>query len=217
MNLDWYEENNIPLEKSVGVDEVGRGSLAGPVMAASVWLNSELVSKLEESGLEVRDSKKMTAPQRKKVVDWIKSQPKETIRFATASATAEEIDDLNILKATLLAMKRSYDRLGISVEYVLIDGNKAPAIPNTNVRAFVKGDDKVLSISLASIVIKEYRDNFMRKLALEYPDYRWETNVGYGSAQHMRAILEHGATSYHRKTFAPIKNLKNMELPHVAD
>jgi ribonuclease HII len=199
MNAAWYEENGVSVDDSVGIDEVGRGPLAGPVVVAAVWLSSQSAVELENSGLIVRDSKKMTKNQRKKVVDWISSRPKDELRYSIASASVEEIDDSNILKATLLAMKKAYELLQISASVVLVDGNKAPDLQN--VRTVVKGDDKVLSISLASIIAKEYRDDLMRKLALEYPRYGWETNVGYGTARHVKAVREYGLTPYHRRTF----------------
>jgi ribonuclease HII len=205
MNLTWYEENKIDIEDSIGIDEVGRGPLAGPVVAASVWISSESVANLTNSGLVVGDSKKMTANQRKKVVDWVKSQSDKEIKYSIASSTVEEIDNLNILKAALLAMERSHNLLGKSTKYVLVDGNRSPAIANTNVITVIKGDTKILSISLASIMAKEYRDDLMRKLSVEYPNYGWKTNVGYGAEKHIDAILKYGITPHHRKTFMPIK------------
>ncbi|MDR2157966.1 MAG: ribonuclease HII [Holosporaceae bacterium] len=212
MNLLWYDENGIDVEDSVGIDEAGRGPLAGPVVAASVWISSPLFATLKNSDLIIRDSKKMTARQRKKVLDWIKLQSDETIRYSIASATVEEIDEINILQAALLAMKRSYYSLKFPVKRLLVDGNKAPRIKDVDVRTIVKGDDKVLSISLASIIAKEYRDNLMRKLALEYPHYGWETNVGYGSKKHMESILQQGITPHHRKTFAPINTFLSKKI-----
>lgn len=205
--MTWYEENNISIEESIGIDEVGRGPLAGPVVAAAVWISDMAVLKLERDKLVVRDSKKMTANQRARVVEWIDNQHYDTIRYSIGHATVEEIDELNILNAALLAMKRAYDSLGVQKEYVLVDGNKAPNIEAQRVIPIVGGDNKVLSISLASIIAKEYRDELMKKLSLEYPYYGWATNVGYGSQKHIEAILQYGITPYHRKTFAPIKDL----------
>jgi ribonuclease HII len=207
MNLSWYEENTIDLDESVGIDEVGRGPLAGPVVAASLWISRKSAIELNNTGLVVRDSKKMTSLQRKKIVEWIRLQSSKEVNYSIASATVTEIDDLNILKAALLAMERSYNSLNQSLKHVLVDGNKAPPIKNAVVLTIVKGDSQVLSIALASIVAKEYRDDLMRKLSMEYPNYGWETNVGYGSKKHIDAILEFGVTSHHRKTFAPIKTI----------
>jgi ribonuclease HII len=128
-------------------------------------------------------------------------QPQELLRYAIDHATVEEVDRLNVLNATLLAMERAHNSLGIRKKYALIDGNKAPNLENTEIKTVIKGDDKVLSISLASIVAKEHRDAIMRQLAVEYPHYSWETNVGYGSQRHLQAILTNGITPHHRKTF----------------
>ncbi|MDR1375322.1 MAG: ribonuclease HII [Holosporaceae bacterium] len=202
MNLDWYYANKIQLDHSIGIDEVGRGPLAGPVVATAVWISSELALQLEKSNkLVVRDSKKMSHAQRMKVVEWLRLQPQELLRYAIGQATVEEIDQLNILNATMLSMERALNSLGIFKKYALVDGNRAPDLKNIQTRLVVKGDDKVLSISLASIIAKEHRDDSMRKLALEYPHYGWETNVGYGSQQHLRAISMYGITPHHRKTF----------------
>ncbi|MDR3186811.1 MAG: ribonuclease HII [Holosporaceae bacterium] len=202
MNLDWYRANKISLDYSVGIDEVGRGPLAGPVVAAAVWISSKLAMQLEKDGkLIIRDSKKMTPLQRRKVVDWMRQQPRELLRYAIDQASVEEVDRLNILNAALLAMERAHDLLELREKYALVDGNRAPDLKNTEVRTVIKGDDKVLSVSLASIIAKEHRDALMRQLAAEYPHYGWETNVGYGSRQHLQAISMHGITPHHRKTF----------------
>ncbi|MCR5224507.1 MAG: ribonuclease HII [Alphaproteobacteria bacterium] len=205
--MTWYEENNISIENSIGIDEVGRGPLAGPVVAAAVWISDALAFELERGKLVVRDSKKMTAKQRARVVEWADDQHYDFFRYSIGHATVEEIDELNILNAALLAMKRAYESLGIQKEYVIVDGNKTPKIDAKSVIPIVGGDNKVLSISLASIIAKEYRDSLMKKLALEYPYYGWSRNVGYGSKEHIEAILKFGITPYHRKTFAPIKDM----------
>ena len=208
MNLVWYKENGISINDSVGIDEVGRGPLAGPVVAAAVWISTNAAIELSRSNLVVRDSKKTTANQRKKVVEWIKSQQSESLQFSIASVAAEKIDEINILRATLQAMEKSHKLLNTSFKNVLVDGNQIPAIRNANVQAIAKGDSKVLSIALASIIAKEYRDNLMRELSLEYPFYGWETNVGYGTRKHLEAIFEHDITLYHRKTFISDKHHK---------
>ncbi|MDR2646423.1 MAG: ribonuclease HII [Holosporaceae bacterium] len=200
MNLTWYDENEISPDDSIGIDEVGRGPLAGPVVAAAVWIRRSLVIELAHSNLTVRDSKKMTANQRKKVVNWIKLQCPGEFHYSIATVTAAEIDKINILRATLLAMEKSHKLLGISVGHVLVDGDKAPNI--VHVHTIIKGDNKVPSISLASIIAKEYRDDLMRKLALKYPCYGWETNVGYGTKEHLKAIFKYGVTPHHRQTFS---------------
>ncbi|MDR1551108.1 MAG: ribonuclease HII [Holosporaceae bacterium] len=205
MASSWYKENGINLNDSVGIDEVGRGSLVGPVVAAVVWLKDTAASSIGKEALVVRDSKKMTQKQRKKVVAWMDEQPEYAVRYAHGTVQVEEIDQLNILRASLLAMERAYAMLNLTVPHVLVDGNKAPAIPG--VRTIIKGDSRVLTISLASIIAKEHRDAIMHLLAAEYPDYGWETNVGYGSKRHLEAIRTHGVTPHHRKSFDPVRTL----------
>ena len=212
MTLSWYASNNIDIEDSIGIDEVGRGPLAGPVISSAVWICSNLARFLEENSrvFPVRDSKKMTILQRSKVVNWINQQSHNSIRYSIGFASVEEIDELNILRASLLSMKRAYDSVGIKKNTILVDGNIAPDFDNCNeidVKTIVGGDSKVLSISLASIIAKEYRDNLMRKLAKDFPQYKWNTNVGYGSKAHLEAISKFGITCHHRKSFSPISNI----------
>mgnify|MGYP002523476315 FL=1 len=207
MNSLWYLENGMSPNDCIGIDEVGRGPLAGPVVAAAVWISEEGIALIEKNEIKVRDSKKLSHKQRKKILDWIDKQPEEILKYSIASASVEEIDSLNILQATFLAMKKAYSSLNLTKPFVLIDGNKAPELENTQVKTIVKGDDSVISIALASIVAKEYRDNIMKELGKKYPQYGWSTNVGYGSQQHIYAILQYGATPHHRKTFAPVKDL----------
>ena len=207
MNSLWYLENNLNPDDCIGIDEVGRGPLAGPVITAAVWISAEGLALIERDKIEVRDSKKLSQRQRKKILNWIDKQPEEILKYSIASASVEEIDSLNILQATLLAMKRAYASLKLLKPFTLVDGNKAPELENSQVRTIVKGDDTVISIALASIVAKEYRDNLMKELDKKYPQYGWNTNVGYGSQRHIHAILAHGASPHHRKTFAPVKDL----------
>ncbi len=207
MNSVWYVENQVKPESSIGIDEVGRGPLAGPVVAAAVWLNDKAIAIIEKEDILIRDSKKLSSKQREKTVAWVKSQPKDILQYSIGWASVKEIDTLNILNATMLAMKRAFDDLDISVPLILVDGNKAPNFGDATVKTIVKGDSKVLSIALASIIAKEYRDNIMKDLAKKYPNYGWENNAGYGSQQHIYAIIQYGATPLHRKTFAPVKDL----------
>lgn len=207
IRIDWYEQNNIDISKSVGIDEVGRGPLAGPVVVAAVWISDAGVKLLRDSGLAVRDSKKMTEAARQKVVDFLNTLPADIAKISIAQASVGEIDSLNILQATMLAMQRVYRALKIHPKFVLVDGNRAPDISDTQVVTITKGDDKVLAISLASIVAKQYRDHLMQKLAIEYPQYGWDTNVGYGTKQHIEAIYTIGVTEHHRKSFSPIKEI----------
>lgn len=207
IKTDWYEQNNITISESIGIDEVGRGPLAGPVVSAAVWINDCGVKLLRDSGLVVRDSKKMTPVARQKVVDSLSNFPANAVKIAIAEASVQEIDSLNILQATMLAMQRAYGALELNAKFTLVDGNKIPGIPETQLISIVKGDDKVLSISLASIVAKQYRDNLMKKLAGKYPQYGFDSNVGYGTKQHMNAIYTIGITEHHRKSFSPIKEI----------
>lgn len=205
--MSWYEENEITLEESVGIDEVGRGPLAGPVIAAAVWISDKFIPLLEREKLVVKDSKKMTAKQRARVVDWVSSLSYDVVQYTVASVSVQDIDDFGVLQTSLHAMSLAYEKLNFPIKYALVDGNQKPFISDSEVIPIVKGDDKVLSISLASIIAKEYRDGIMRNLALEYPYYGWETNVGYGSKAHIEAIYTYGITPYHRRTFAPIKDM----------
>jgi ribonuclease HII len=212
--MSWYVDNDLSPNDSIGIDEVGRGPLAGPVVAVAVWICEDFVLELEKNvvALPVRDSKKMTKNQRQKITSWIKKQPSDCVKYAIASATVEEIDTLNILQAALLSMERAYNALGVSGKTVLVDGNAAPPIKNTSLRTVVQGDSKVLSIALASVIAKEHRDEYMRELSHEYPHYSWEKNVGYGMAVHLQAIRQWGITPHHRKTFAPMKKESMIEL-----
>ncbi|GHU10608.1 ribonuclease HII [Alphaproteobacteria bacterium] len=230
MNILWYNENCIAIEDSIGIDEVGRGPLAGPVVSAAVWICEDLAKYLEKNSdiLPVRDSKKMTRKQRQNIVDWINGCPADQIKYAIGYATVEEIDELNILRASLLSMERAYadcitgfcsasasnmalaeavDAAFAGSTVVLVDGNIAPNIKGAEIQTIVRGDDKVLSISLASIIAKEYRDNYMRNLSEQFPQYSWDTNVGYGTVAHMKAICEYGITVHHRKSFSPVFQL----------
>lgn len=196
----------LKLIESVGVDEVGRGPLAGPVVAACVY-TPEFVDF--SPGLpKIRDSKKMTHISRMKVVDWLHSQ--NDIKYAIAFASVQEIDDLNILQATFLAMKRAITALKgqIAVDSipVYIDGNRLPDFSAQNMQCIVGGDNKIISIALASIIAKEYRDSLMRKLDEKYPQYGFAKNVGYGTKQHISAIYKYGITEQHRKSFEPVKS-----------
>ena len=181
-----------------GVDEVGRGSLIGPVYAAAVILNKSVNSKI------IKDSKTLTKENRKILFNYIK---KNSI-WATGKASVKEIDKINILQASLLAMKRAIKKLKKKPSQVLIDGNKIPDLKNYNLRAIVKGDQKIPSISAASIIAKVTRDNFIKTLAKKNKGYYWDQNFGYGTKQHLKAIKKLGDNKHHRKTFSPISKLK---------
>ncbi len=207
MDLSWYALNNLSPGETIGIDEVGRGPLAGPVVAAAVWVSDIAATEIEQSHASVNDSKKLSSRQRQKVLSWLKTQTQDAIRYSIGEASVEEIDKLNILQATFLAMERAYHGLKLDNLDVLVDGNRAPQLQARSVKTVVKGDSNVLSIALASIIAKEYRDNLMRNLALHYPDYEWNSNVGYGTQQHIEAIIRYGVTEHHRKTFSPVKEL----------
>ncbi len=180
-----------------GVDEVGRGPLAGPVVAAAAILPPHLPPALAAA---VDDSKKLTSARRVKVLAALQAAGAE---FALAAASVAEIERLNILQASLLAMRRAIARLPRVPHHVLVDGNKPPgcAMPCTTI---IGGDGISLSIAAASIAAKVLRDNLMLRLAARYPAYGWATNAGYGAAAHRMAILAYGATPHHRMAFGPL-------------
>ncbi len=178
-----------------GVDEAGRGPLAGPVMAAAVMLDPER----RIDGL--RDSKKLSAAARERLADVIR---KEAVAWCVAEASVAEIDQLNILHATLLAMRRAVEGLGRAPDDVWVDGNRCPDWPWRS-QAVVKGDDKVAAIAAASILAKTARDRFMRRLHDAYPVYGFDRHMGYGTALHLDALNAHGACPHHRRSFGPVK------------
>ncbi len=177
-----------------GVDEAGRGPLMGPVVAAAVILDDLLPIK----GLA--DSKKLTALRREKLYDEIRAK---ALCCSIAMATVEEIDELNILQATMLAMKRAVEGLRLKPQKTLVDGNRLPAL-SMLAEAIVKGDAKVQCISAASILAKVYRDRWCAEYHLEYPQYGFAGHKGYGTAEHLAALREHGACPQHRKSFSPV-------------
>ena len=177
-----------------GVDEAGRGPLAGPVVAAAVILDDLNPIK----GLA--DSKKLSALRREKLYDEIQAK---ALCCSIALATVEEIDALNILQATLLAMKRAVEGLRLKPNKVLVDGNRLPTLMMV-AEAIVKGDALVPAISAASILAKVYRDRWCAEFHLEYPQYGFAGHKGYGTAGHLAALREHGACPQHRRSFAPV-------------
>ena len=180
-----------------GVDEVGRGSLVGPVYAAAVILKKSINKKM------IKDSKSLSKIKREKLFIYIK---KNSI-WAIGQASVKEIEKINILHASLLAMKRAILKLKTKPSLVLIDGNKLPDLKNYKLEYVIKGDQKIPSISAASIIAKVSRDKFITKLSKEFNDYGWDTNSGYGTKEHLKAIKQFGITKYHRKTFSPISDL----------
>lgn len=177
-----------------GVDEAGRGPLAGPVVAAAVILDDLKPIK----GLA--DSKKLSASRREKLFDEIRAK---ALCFSIALASVEEIDQLNILQATLLAMRRAVNGLRLKPNMVLVDGNRLPII-DVRAEAIVKGDSLVPAISAASILAKVHRDRWCMEVDLVYPQYGFAGHKGYGTAVHLAALKRHGACPEHRKTFKPV-------------
>ena len=180
-----------------GVDEVGRGSLIGPVYAAAVILKKSINRKL------LKDSKSLTKNKREIIALHIKKNS----AWAIGKASTKEIEKLNILNASLLAMKRAIKKLKKKPTLTLIDGNKLPEIKNYKLKSVIKGDQKIPSISAASIIAKVARDKLMKKMACKYKSYKWEINAGYGTKYHIKAIKKYGITEFHRKTFKPIHNI----------
>jgi ribonuclease HII len=185
----------------VGVDEVGRGPLAGPVTACAVRLDPDRIPP----GL--RDSKQLTAPRREALCAQIMALAEVSI----AHASVEEIDTLNILRASHLAMERAIAGLGLPVDHALIDGNLIPRGLACRATALVKGDARCLSIAAASIVAKVTRDRIMVDLAQQHPGYGWEANAGYPTKSHLQALQTLGVTPWHRRSFKPVHNILYQE------
>ena len=186
-----------PAALIAGVDEAGRGPLAGPVVAAAVILDD--LNPI--TGLA--DSKKLTALKREKLYDEIRAK---ALCCSIAEASVEEIDALNILQATMLAMRRAVEGLRLKPNKVLVDGNRLPVL-DVLAEAIVKGDSKVQAISAASILAKVTRDRWCEQIDHEYPAYGFAKHKGYGTEAHMQALKTHGATPWHRKSFAPVAEL----------
>ena len=180
-----------------GVDEVGRGCLAGPVFAAAVILNNNIDIK------DIKDSKKISFKKRILLSEYIK---KNSV-YAVGSATVKEIDKINILNASLLSMKRALIKLKTKPYVAYIDGLFAPKNLSIKCKTFVKGDSKITCIAAASIVAKASRDLFMIKLAKKYPKYSWHKNFGYGTKDHLYGLKKYGITKHHRKKFKPVHNI----------
>ena len=181
---------------TAGVDEVGRGCLAGPVVSAAVILKEGVNLKL------LKDSKKISFKRRIEISNHIKS----CSIYAIGLASVDEILDLNILQASLLSMKRAVEKLPIKPNLTLIDGNFTPS-GLKNCKTIINGDEKIKVISAASIIAKVYRDNLMIKLAEEFSDYAWESNFGYGTKAHLEGLKKFGITSHHRKSFKPVHKI----------
>lgn len=180
----------------VGVDEAGRGPLAGPVVAAAVILCPDGIPGLD-------DSKKLSAKRRAELEALIKAH----CRWAIGEASVDEIDRINILQATMLAMTRAVEALGVEPLEVLVDGNRLPRWRYA-ARAIIGGDALHPCISAASIIAKEHRDRFMIRMAQNFPGFGWERNMGYGTAQHLAALRQYGPTPLHRTSFAPVAQMQ---------
>jgi len=175
-----------------GCDEAGRGCLAGPVFAAAVILPKDFTHDT------LTDSKKLSSKQRYLLRDEIKEK---AIAWAVASCDNHEIDKINILKASVRTMHKAVEQLAVRPEFLIIDGNYFIPYPGIPHRCIIKGDAQFYSIAAASVLAKTCRDDYMIQLAAEYPQYHWEKNKGYPSAEHRKAIAEHGITPYHRRSF----------------
>ena len=183
------EENNL----ICGVDEVGRGPLCGPVVSAAVVLPNGFTDSRIKDSKKIKSSKKM-----KEIADFIKEN---AISYSIGISTAKEIDDINILQSTYVAMHRAIDGLNLTPSKLLIDGNSFKPYRDIPYECVIKGDAKHIEIAAASIIAKNFRDEMMVELAKEYPDYKWETNSGYGTKDHIEAIKRVGLTPHHRITF----------------
>lgn len=188
MLKNYYEQGRV----EAGCDEAGRGCLAGSVYAAAVILPPDYHNE------RLNDSKKLTARQRYALRQDIE---RDAVAWAVGVVTPQEIDQINILNASILAMHRALDQLQVRPEAIIVDGNRFKPYRDLPHTTIVKGDGKYLSIAAASILAKTYRDDEMVRLAQEYPDYDWQHNMGYPTRKHREAIRQHGLTPYHRRTF----------------
>ena len=189
-------KNLLKIIRIAGVDEVGRGCLAGPVFSAAVILNNKINTK------DIKDSKKLSFKKRILLSRYIK---KNSI-YSVGIATVEEINKINILNASLLSMKRALSKLKIKPDIAYIDGPFAPSL-SIKYKTFIRGDEKIKCIAAASIIAKVSRDLFMIKLADKYPKYSWNKNFGYGTKDHLYSLKKYGITKHHREKFKPIHNI----------
>ena len=187
----------LKFSKTAGVDEVGRGCLAGPVFAAAVILNKNINTKY------IKDSKKI--PFKKRIV--LSKYIKENSTYAVGKASVKEINKINILNASLLSMKRALNNLKKKPSIAYIDGIFAPKKIKIKCKTYIKGDEKIMCIAAASIIAKVARDQFMIKLGKKFPEYKWNKNFGYGTAEHLNGLKKYGITKHHRKKFKPVHNI----------
>lgn len=187
-----------------GIDEAGRGPWAGPVVAGAVVILDKNLSKTLLDGLD--DSKKLSAKKREALYDELfAEQAKGKLCIGIGEASCQEIDELNILQATFLAMKRAADELSVIPDVALIDGNRTPSNFKCKIQTIIKGDAKSMSVAAASIAAKVYRDRIMKEMAKKYPYYGFEKNAGYGTAAHIEGLKKYGITPEHRKSYKPIR------------
>ncbi|WP_299124135.1 ribonuclease HII [uncultured Tenacibaculum sp.] len=175
-----------------GTDEAGRGCLSGPVVAAAVILPENFQHEL------LNDSKQLSEKKRQELRPYIEEH---ALAYAVSFIHHEEVDELNVLQASITGMHRSLEQLSTQPEFIIVDGNKFKPYKEVPHQTIVKGDAKFMSIAAASVLAKTYRDEFMEKIHQEYPQYNWKKNKGYPTKEHRNAIREHGATPYHRKSF----------------
>ena len=194
---DFSFENICGKKIVAGLDEAGRGALCGPVVAGAVVF---MKHDFYDMPL-ITDSKQMSEKQRQIAYDWLTNNP--DVMWAVGQCSAQEVDELNILRASLTAMVRAANALSIKPEYCLVDGNKMP--DKITGQAVVKGDSVSLSIAAASIIAKQTRDKIMRDLSKQFPQYDWDKNAGYPTQQHLQAIDKYGINEYYRKTYRPVK------------
>ena len=203
-NPDFSIESQIAQKLIAGVDEAGRGPLCGPVVAAAVVFPNRDI----EIPVVIRDSKQLSPRMRARAYEWI---TQNTI-WAVGMCSPAEIDEMNILWASMCAMERAVGALSCNVDWCLIDGNRVPN--NLSGLAVVRGDAKSLSIAAASIIAKETRDRIMSDLARQFPEYQWDKNAGYPTKSHLQAIEKYGITQHHRRSFGPVKQRIENETTH---
>ena len=190
----------------IGLDEVGRGPLAGPVISCGCYFKNYTIQ--EDFYKLIGDSKKLSEKKRKVSFEFLRNLKKEgIIDYHLGIANVEEIDTLNILEATKLSMKRVVDKFDLKNAHLIIDGNFSLNYKSYKENSIIKGDDKSLSIAAASIIAKVHRDRLMKKLSIRHQHFGWEKNAGYGTKLHIENIYRLGPTRHHRKTFEPIKSL----------
>lgn len=186
-----------------GTDEAGRGCLSGPVVAAAVILPQDFQHEL------LNDSKQLSEKKRRELRPYIEEH---ALAYGVSFIHQEEVDELNVLQASITGMHRSIEQLNLAPEFIIVDGNKFKPFKETPHQTIVKGDAKFMSIAAASVLAKTYRDEYMEKIHKEFPEYNWKKNKGYPTKEHRDAIRKHGATLYHRKSFKLLPEQLKLEL-----